>query len=438
VVESAAARIQRRVQEGLAARPPSVRLAEHAARVFVPVVLGVAGLTAAWWLHVDPQRWIHAVVAVLMVTCPCALALAAPVARTLAAAGFARSGVLPLRMDRVEELARAGVLACDKTGTLTLGRPELRKVVPLRGDVGEAAWRAAAAALARRSRHPLARPLVVASAGAGRVGMVREHPGAGMSGEVAGRRWRLGRPEFVLAGTGGSDPGLAEALRALQADGRSLVLLGEERAGGAVVAFVLEDRPRPGLDAWLAGVRGQGVGHVALLSGDHPAAVARFAHGRAFDEARGGMRPDDKLAWIRRRQAAGARVWMLGDGLNDVPVLAAADVSVSFATAADAAQARSDFVVIGESLAPLAGARRLARRTRRIVLQNLLWAAAYNLTAVPLAAAGWVPPWAAALGMAASSLLVVGNALRLRERPVPRLAGSAPVKRVLGPQPSRT
>ena len=434
--ESAAARIQRLVQQGLEARPGSVLLAEAAARVFVPVVIVVAVLTGIGWAVVDPARWIHAVVAVLMVTCPCALALAAPVARTLAAAGFARLGVLPLRMERVEVLARAEVLACDKTGTLTRGRPALLQILAVHGDAEEAG-RDAAVSLARCSAHPLARALARMEAGAPLAAHgVRTRAGDGVEGEVGGRVWRLGRPEFVLEGRPDLDVAARARLERLAQAGRSLVLIGERRSGGPVVAFVLEDPPRPGLDAWLAAVRRQGVHRVALLSGDRPAAVAAFARGRPFDEVRGGLRPHDKLAWIRERQAGGARVWMLGDGINDAPTLAAADVSVSFASAADVAQARSDFVVLGDSLEPLIEARRLACRTRRIVMQNLLWAAAYNLAAVPLAAAGWIPPWAAALGMAASSLLVVGNALRLRARAAPRADGSAVPAPT--PQPSRT
>ena len=153
---------------------------------------------------------------------------------------------------------------------------------------------------------------------------------------------------------------------------------------------------------------------MALLSGDTSVNVGRFAHAAGIPETKGDLTPADKLDWIRARQAAGHRVLMVGDGINDAPVLAAADVSVSFADATDLAKSHSDFVILAEDLFALAEARRLAQRTRRIILQNLVWAAAYNILAVPAAAVGLVPPWAAAIGMSLSSLVVVGNALRLR------------------------
>jgi Cu2+-exporting ATPase len=169
-------------------------------------------------------------------------------------------------------------------------------------------------------------------------------------------------------------------------------------------------------------MRDMGVGHIAVLSGDHPDSVARLALRLGLDEFHGALSPAGKLDWIRREQARGRRVIMLGDGINDAPTLAAADASLSFGEAADAAKVSSDFLITAPTLAALPAARRLARKTRRIVLQNLLWAAAYNLLAVPLAALGYIPPWGAAIGMSLSSALVVGNSLRLRTKGSPGAA----------------
>jgi len=416
---SAPAQIQRLVEEGARLRPRYALLAERAATAFVAVVLGIAVLAAAFWWWYEPERLIPNLVAVLIVTCPCALALATPVAATLAAARLIQAGVLGLRMDKLETLATAEVLACDKTGTLTEGRPRVVEVATLHPMPAGLDPMDLAAALESASEHPLARAFRSARPEAPLPAeALRNHPGQGVSGEVLGRRWRLGQPRFVL---GGRAPGplLTERIRALRQAGHTVLLLAPV-GGDPVALFGVTDPPREGLPAFLSAMRRSGIRRIAVLSGDHAQGVARFAARLGIGEAHGELRPVDKLRWIRQVQGRGQRVLMVGDGINDAPVLAAADVSVSFGSATEAAQASSDFLILGRSLSVLGQARDLARRTRRIVLQNLLWAAGYNLAAVPLAAAGFVPPWAAAVGMSLSSLLVVGNALRLR---APKTAG---------------
>jgi Cu2+-exporting ATPase len=180
----------------------------------------------------------------------------------------------------------------------------------------------------------------------------------------------------------------------------------------AVVLF--EDPLRPGIDAMLAGLKDCGVRHVAILSGDAHDSVRRLAKQLGIEDARGGLSAADKLAWTQAQQAQGRQLAMFGDGINDAPTLAVADVSISFADATDLANASSDFLLLGDDPGSLVSARRLARRTRRNIMQNFTWAAAYNLLAVPFAAAGWIPPWGAAIGMSFSSLFVVINALRLQ------------------------
>jgi Cu2+-exporting ATPase len=417
--ESTVSEIHRLVEHGLRVRPHYAELAEQAAAGFVAVILVIAAGTGLFWWWLDPSRAIHNLVAVLIVTCPCALALAAPVTVTLGAARLADLGVLALRMSAVEPYASATVLACDKTGTLTLGEPRIAWSQTL-GGLPERTLLEVAAALEQASEHPFAKAFRSAWEGdPSPVTGLRNHPGEGVEGRVSGESWRLGRPEFALGGTV-PDQGLAQRIQGLLGEGYSVVLLADGQGPQALFGFA--DPPREGLSAFITGMREMGIGYIAVLSGDHPDSVARLSLRLGLDEFHGALSPAEKLDWIRREQARGRRVIMLGDGLNDAPTLAAADASLSFGEAADAAKMSSDFLITAPTLAALPAARRLARKTRRIVLQNLLWAAAYNLLAVPLAALGYIPPWGAAIGMSMSSALVVGNSLRLRTKGSPGAA----------------
>jgi Cu2+-exporting ATPase len=261
------------------------------------------------------------------------------------------------------------------------------------------------------SPHPIARALQKA-AGRSRppASAVSHHAGEGVTGSVQGVQWWIGAPDFASV-NGKVPPELDEALRRERARGRLVAVLSDRRAGGALLAF--EEKLRPGAKEIVADLHGAGLRHAALLSGDAREPVERLAKALGFDEALGGMTASEKLSWLRGRERSGARVLFVGDGLNDAPTLAAAGVSASFAEAPQLSRLAADFVILGTRLAPIAAARRIAVRCQRLLVQNIGWALAYNLLAVPLAAAGFVRPWAAALGMSASSLFVVGNALRL-------------------------
>ncbi len=414
--DSTAGEIRNLLQRGMHARPRFALLAERAAEWFVVIVLLVASATAAGWLWLQPSDALSNTVAVLIVTCPCALALATPVAVAISAGRFAEQGILPLRMTAMEALAGADTAAFDKTGTLTQGALDLVSVQVV-GSLDRDGALAVAAALERRSEHPVARALRLAGQDEG--AQITEYlnvPGRGVTGIVHGRRWKLGKPVFALAQME-PNPHVNEAVRELQDAGLHAVVLSDGLAAQALFGF--QDPPRAGIDALAAEMAQLGLTRLALVSGDSSRNVSRFADAVGISEARGDLRPAEKLDWIRARQAEGHRVLMVGDGINDVPTLAAADVSVSFADATDLAKAQSDFVILAKDLSALGEVRRLARQTRRIILQNLVWAAAYNILAVPAAAAGLVPPWAAAIGMSLSSLVVVSNALRLRGTRVP-------------------
>ena len=419
--DSTLAEIQRLLERGLASRPRFVELADRLAARLVVVVLLVSAGTAGWWLAHDPARALPATLAVLIVTCPCALALATPIALAIAAGRFAGIGVLPARLAGLERLARADTAVFDKTGTLTLGTPRLEGVRTA-GELDRETALSIAAALEAESTHPAARAIGCAAGEPPAPAQAREdHPGAGVTGTIRGARWWIGAPDFAR----GPEPmpdGLARELAVAREQGRLAALL-TDREGRAAL-FTFAEELRPGATTIVEALRRSGVRDAVLLSGDAPAPVERLGRSLGFGEAKGGMTVESKLEWIRARSRSGARVLFVGDGLNDAPTLAAAGASISFLEAPQLSRLASDFVMLGRDLASLAAARRIARRSRRVLAQNLGWALAYNLLSVPLAACGLVPPWAAALGMSASSLVVVANALRL-SRPAAGEAVSA-------------
>ena len=412
VQHSAVSEIRQLVERGLELRPRYAVLAEQVASVFVIVLLLIAMATAVYWLLTDPGNWLPSTIAVLIVTCPCALALATPVALAVSAGRFIDLGVLPLRMRALDALARSDLFVFDKTGTLTTGRPAVAAVVPS-ADLDEQTCLRHAAALAAESAHPVAHALRQLVPSPRMVTTAAENlPGAGIRAFIEGHEWRFGKPDFA-ADSAAYDEHSRSVIAAGRARGQLVSVLAN--AGGVQAVLLFEDPLRPGIAAMLAGLKSSGVRQLAILSGDAPDSVLRLARELGIEDAHGGLSPADKLNWTQTQQAQGRQLAMLGDGINDAPTLAAADVSISFADATDLANASSDFLVLGDDAGVLVAARRLARATRRNIMQNFAWAGAYNLVAVPFAAAGWIPPWGAALGMSFSSLFVVLNALRIRK-----------------------
>ncbi len=404
--------LQRLLEHGMRTRPPSVALAELTAAWFVRAILLVATATAGLWLWLEPDAAVANTVAVLIVTCPCALALATPVAVSLATARFVEHGILPVKPAAIETLAKTDLFAFDKTGTLTLGRPHVAEI-HCPSSLNRATALQLAAALERDSSHPVANALKL-SAGTDCPWVIdgwSAHAGAGVSARVDGAWWKLGNPAFATADLiMPVDTG--ELIRRLESAGNIVVVLADATSVQAV--FALRDQPRPALASLVEQLRSQGVTQFAILSGDHQRNVNDLATTLGIGTALGDLRAEQKLAWIGEQQSRGHRIAMVGDGLNDAATLAAADASVSFAEAPDLTQVSSDFLLLTNDLHGIVRAHRLARKTRRIIIQGLTWAALYNVLAIPAAALGYVPPWAAAIGMSASSLLVVANALRLR------------------------
>ena len=392
-------------------KPRLAQLADRIAAPFLLLVLLAAALSGWWWWQINPDRAIAVAVAVLIVTCPCALSLATPVAMLASAGALARRGVLVRRLQAFEALAGIDTVVFDKTGTLTRDRVVLREVL-VRDGLDPQRALALAAPLARASLHPVSRAIARAAE------EIRlPEPAFSEVQEVPGRGLQAGQGDALLrlgsAGFCGLDE--AELLRA----GRSVAdrpcaFLCDAR--GWLATFVLDEGVREEAAAVVARLHELGL-ETRLLSGDRAQAAERVARQLGIKVVVAQASPERKLAELLELQQQGRRLAMVGDGLNDGPVLARADCSFALGHGAPLAQAQSDFVVQSGQLDEVVAAIVLARKTLQVVRQNLVWAAVYNLLAVPLALAGWMPPWLAGLGMAASSLLVIGNALRLARLP---------------------
>ena len=406
--DTVVASVMRLLERAQAERPPVARLADRIARLLVTALLIGAAATAAVWLQIAPQRAFEITLAVLVVTCPCALSLATPAALVSATARLAREGLLVARAEAIERLAGVEQIVFDKTGTLTLGRIGLGEREAL-GAHSEAECLAIAAAMEAEAGHPLARAFDGIQRDA-LVEAIDSHPGEGVSAERAGRRLRLGRPDWVAALSGAPVP-------ARRSETGTEILLGDSE--GLLGRFILTDRIRPDAAAAIAALREAGI-RVSIASGDAEPAVAAVAGRLGVTTWRSGLTPAAKLDWLSTQRQHGATA-MVGDGVNDAPVLAGADLAIALGSGAAIAHGSADLLLAGERLGALAPGIRLARRSRRVIRQNLTWAAGYNALALPLAAMGQIPPWAAAIGMSASSVLVVLNALRLsrggRSRP---------------------
>jgi Cu2+-exporting ATPase len=393
------------LQRAQSQRPRLSKAADLAAARFLQLVLLGAGLTCAAWLLADPSQAFTATLAVLVVACPCAFAIAMPAAIAAATAQLARSGLLLTRIDALETLARIDRVVFDKTGTLTHGDIAVGRCVTL-GLHGEYDCLRIAAALELASEHLVARAFA-RFGNSMHAEHVRTVAGAGLEGTIDGQTYRIGTREFVAALRGVPAATGAPGLTG------TVVSLGD--AHREIALIELQDVPRLSARFAVAGLRELGIATEILSGDDRPAVTALAAH-CAIDQYFDRQSPGQKLAHVQRLQAAGQRVAMVGDGINDAPVLAAADISIAMGRGAALAHASADMVLIGDDLACLPAAIRLARRTLGIARQNLIWSALYNFGSLPLAAFGLIPPWLAALGMSLSSVAVVLNAARLLPR----------------------
>jgi Cu2+-exporting ATPase len=408
--------IEALVRGALTERPATAALADAWAAPFLVAVLALAGLGALAWSFIEPARAVWVAVSVLIVTCPCALSIAVPSTLLAATRGLARRGVLVRRIEALAVLARIDTVVFDKTGTLSrdalaLTDVRLHDAAQPAGIADSTQALATASKLAAWSQHPRSRVLVEAArcaevmeaeAATAAWAQLHEEPGRGLSAlDADGRQWRLGRRAWVLK----TD---ADAASAASGDDTALVLGCD---GRTVASFVLHEALRPDAAAAVSALHAIEV-RTRLLSGDRAAATQALAARVGIGSWRAEASAADKLDDVAAMQAAGRRLAMVGDGVNDAPVLARADVAIAMGHAALAAREHADLVLLAERPGGVPLAIAAARRTLRLVRQNMLWAATYNAACIPLALAGWLPPWAAGLGMALSSVLVVANAQR--------------------------
>jgi len=400
--------LTRLVEQAQAHRPRAAQWADRIGTRFVANLLLVAALVWLGWYWYDPARAFAVTLSLLVISCPCALSLAVPTALAAAHGALARLGVLATRPDALDTLAQATDMVFDKTGTLSTAQLDVADVALSETTTAPAPLTASsalaiAAALERNIHHPIAAAFARADTGLP-VAQASLIPGQGVKGHIHGRHWRLGRRAFA-------------ASEAAHAADDGLIWLGDGEH--ALASFRLHESARPDAAPALAALHRLGL-TVHLSSGDAAEPVAAFARRLGIDHARARQSAQDKLDYVHHLQHQRRTVAMVGDGLNDAPVLAGADVSIAMGEGASLAQRAADLVLTGPTLMRIPAALAAARRTRRIIRQNLAWALGYNLLAIPLAAAGQVTPWVAALGMALSSLIVTANALRLTRNPHPR------------------
>ncbi len=391
--------IVRLLERAQSLKPRLAELADTVAQWFLISVLLIAAVVGAIWWQIDSSRAFWIVLSLLVATCPCALSLATPTALTAATGSLHKLGLLITKGHVLESFQKVDTVIFDKTGTLTEGKLTLKSISPL-GSLNEHDCLELAAALESHSEHPIARAFGrTATAAKG----VSSAPGLGLEGTVNGRQLRIGRPDYVSA------LGNYPAPQMPSQQGQWL-LLGDTQE--ALAWFALDDKLRADAPALLDTCRARGW-KVLLLSGDSSPMVQQIAQQLQIDDARGGLTPDDKLQVLKQLHSQGRHVLMLGDGVNDVPVLAAADISIAMGSATDLAKTTADAILLSNSLSSLISALSIAKKTRRVIIENLGWATLYNGLVIPFAAIGWVTPGWAALGMSISSLLVVLNALRL-------------------------
>ncbi|MEI5682033.1 MULTISPECIES: cation-translocating P-type ATPase [unclassified Mesorhizobium] len=371
------------------------RIADRASALYSPVVHLTALLTFAGWMVAtgDWHRAITIAIAVLIITCPCALGLAVPIVQVVAARRLFENGIMVKDGSAMERLAEIDTVVFDKTGTLTLGTPRLTN-----GDLIDRTAMAIAAELAMYSHHPVTRAIAQAGTSAGpspfRFTEIREVPGCGLEAKADGSVWRLGRAGWALS----NDTSIPGTILS--------------RDGVAVAKLICDDQIRPDAAKAISGLVSEGVS-IEMLSGDHREAACAIAERVSIANVRAGVLPGEKSAHIAELSATGRKVLMVGDGLNDAPALVAAHVSMAPATAADVGRNAADFVFLRDSLSAVPMALSVSRRARRLILQNLVFAVAYNAVAVPIAILGFVTPLIAAIAMSLSSVMVIANALRL-------------------------
>ncbi|MBT8440254.1 MAG: heavy metal translocating P-type ATPase, partial [Gammaproteobacteria bacterium] len=407
--------IQRLIDEAQHTKPAIARLADKIASWFVSLLLTIAAIVAFYWYKTDASQWLEITIATLVVSCPCALSLATPAAITAASGQLAKIGLLPKRAHALETLAHATDFVFDKTGTLTEGKIKLEKtvlIVPLTEQkviIDEAQALTIAASLEANSEHPIARAILAANEQPlFNVENLAHTTGLGIQGTINGTEWFIGNKEFMQRH---STPTFnSNTFDTSELDNASKIYLATEEQAAAI--FVLSDSVRQEAPSLIEQLHLQ---HKTthLMSGDRLESANSISQQLGIQHCTGNLKPAEKLEKVKAMQQQGAVIVMTGDGVNDAPVLAGADLSIAMGKGTQLAAATADMILISNNIEHIYHGYIIAIKTLRIIKQNLSWALLYNLIGIPAAATGYIEPWLAALGMSASSLVVVLNAMRL-------------------------
>jgi Cu2+-exporting ATPase len=400
------AAIQRLLDRAQSEKPAIARLADRIASRFVVVILSIATMVALYWMLQGADNWLPITIATLVVTCPCALSLATPTAITAASGQLAKQGLLPANGHALETLAQVTHFVFDKTGTLTVGNIRLADTRTFSALSADDCLQLSAA-LEAHSEHPIAKSFLHACPHTPRqASHVSNTPGHGICGSIDQQQWFLGKADYI-------DQHCSDTLSVDESTGQTEVILATGEKIHAI--FTFEDEIREDAADLIRQL--QHIGKtVLLLTGDNLSTAQRIADATGIREVHANLRPEDKLHHIKALQKDGAIVSMTGDGVNDAPVLAAADVSIAMGSGSQLAAASADFILLSNRISTIVTGYQLSVRTLAVIRQNLMWAIGYNILAVPAAAMGYIQPWLAAVGMSASSLVVVLNALRLSKQ----------------------
>lgn len=405
--QSALSNIARMIEKAAAGRGRRLLLADKVVSGFIVCILLLAAMAGVYWHNIDPERWLPVTIAVLVVSCPCALSLATPTALASAMAALMRHGIAIVNGDALEILGKTTCFVFDKTGTLTEGRLELEHIDILEPGYSRAQVIGLAQALERHSEHPVARAICELDSArpAPAAGRIRNSPGRGLSGSINSAEWFIGARAYIAEQTGlpveRDDAGL-----------RHILLANKQKI---VAGFFFRDRLRAVSPSLIQFLRARDK-KIILMSGDHPQIVRQVAAELDIQDSRAECRPEDKLKAIAELQHEGEVICMVGDGINDAPAFARADIAIAMTEASEIARLNADLVLLNNRIDTLKILCGICARTNRTIRANFAWALSYNLTALPFAGAGLLSPWMAALGMSLSSLVVVINASRIATR----------------------
>ena len=405
--QSALSNIARMIEKAAAGRARRLLLADKVVSGFIVFILLLAAMAGVYWHNIDPEQWLPITIAVLVVSCPCALSLATPTALASAMAALIKHGIAMVNGDALEILGKTTCFVFDKTGTLTEGRLELEHIDIFAPGYSREQVIGLAQALERHSEHPVARAICQLDSGrpGPAAGRIRNSPGRGLSGSIDGAEWFIGARAFIAEQTGlpveRDDAGL-----------RHILLANKQKI---VAGFFFKDRLRAVSPSLIRFLRARDK-KIILMSGDHPQIVRQIAAELDIQDSRAECRPEDKLKAIEELQRQGEVICMVGDGINDAPAFARADVAIAMTEASEITRLNADLVLLNNRIDTLKILCGICARTNRTIRANFAWALSYNLTALPFAGAGLLSPWMAALGMSLSSLVVVINASRIATR----------------------